>query len=122
MKKLGEIGIGDIPVVTREEKFKVKLPLEEELFENVKNTPYMGDSEAKTVVRNLFTKGGKVFLSEAADDEYGSSQVATAYDYMKILNQSESADKELKMAVISWIANNIFDLEKMKEELEPKED
>jgi len=115
MKKLGEIGIGDIPFIKREELFKIHLPLSKELCEAVKETPYMGEENiAKKIAVNLFTSGGDVFLSEEANEIYGHHQVTLCFDYMKHFYQSKAIENGEKMAVIGWLADNIFDLEKMK--------
>jgi len=117
MKILGSIGIGDIPQLTNADKVKTNLPLMQELCEKVKATDYMNESNVGNMIATrLANAGGGVYYSQDALAEYGKAQVDTAFKYYKEFQKSYTPTSEEKMAVCGWIASNIFDVDKMKEE------
>lgn len=123
MNKLGEIGIENIPTLKREDLFKANLPLALELVESVKDTIYIDpENPANKVAKNLHEKGGKIYYSYEATEKYGLIQVQHAFKYYDYFRKIKGVDPILQMGVISWIADNIFDLERMSSESELKED
>ena len=116
--KLGNIGIEDIPALTRGDMVKTYLPLMHELSEVAQTTDYFEtENKANLIASNLQTNGGDIFFSKEAVNEFGHPQVTIAFNYLNEFGKSTHLEKEIKMAVLAWIADNIFDLEQMK----PKE-
>ena len=113
--KIGEIGIEDIPVIQREDLFKTHFPLSQELSESIQGTIYMDNTNnAYRIASNLHEKGGNVYYSEEAKKVYGTEQVYNVFKYYDYFRKLDTVEKEIRMGVIAWIADNIFDLEKMK--------
>ena len=118
MKKLNGIGIENLPQLTNADKVKTTLPLMVELCEAVKSTYYMNeDNVGNKIVTTLTNNGGGVYYSKDAIAEYGQEQVGTAFKYYKEFQKSYTPTTEEKMAVCGWIAQNIFDTERMEGEL-----
>jgi len=114
MTSLGEIGIGQIPQVKREDKFKTNFPLASELIEAVKNSDYVNpENPAHQLVSHLAQNGGEIYFSHAAIEAYGKTQVYVSYDYYTVFSSLSIVDYDTKIAVMAWIADNIFDIEKM---------
>jgi len=115
MVKLGNIGIGDLPKLSKEEKGNVNLPLMQELCESVKSTDYYNvENRANNLVTELFSKGGDVYFHKEAISKYGGEQVQTALKYYREFSISPTLSMEDKMAVCGWIADNIFDMDVME--------
>lgn len=112
--KLGEIGIEDIPTINRADLFKKTFPLSEELCKEVRNTDYINNmNNANRIATTIHTKGGEVFYSKEGVLNYGLVQVETAYEYFNRFRNIKDINSAERMGVIAWIADNIFDLEKM---------
>lgn len=121
--KLGKIGIEDIPVIKREDLFKANFPLANELSDAVSETDFVNpENRANKIATNLHQKGGAVFYSEAALQTYGENQVQTAFKYFDNFRKVAGIDPKLQSGVMAWIADNIFDLERMKIEEESSEE
>jgi hypothetical protein len=114
MEKLGNIGIEDIPSLTNADKVKTYLPLLEELKKSAMESDYAkSTNKANTVISQLFMLGGDIYYCNDAKAKYGSDQVRIVMKYYKEVVDSSTLSYEEKKAVCSWIADNIFDLDRM---------
>jgi len=115
MQKIGKIGIEDIPTLSRKDLIMVKLPFSDTLIDTIEGTIYL-DARCKSneIVRKLMNYGGDIYFNQEILNKYGSEIVNTAYKYYRELNKSENIDINKKIAILAWIADNIFDFEKMK--------
>jgi len=122
LKKIGEIGIEDIPELKREDLFKSNLPLASELIEAVKGTIYIDpEHPANKTAKMLHSKGGKIYYSYEAIDYYGLAKVKNAFKYYDYFRKAKGMDTVLQMGVVSWIANSIFDLDRINNEVNQEE-
>ena len=114
MEKLGNIGIGDIPSLSNSDKVKTYLPLLEELTKSAMESEYAKEgNKANMVISQVFVLGGDVYFCDKAKENYGGEQVQVAMKYYKEVVRCSTLEYEEKKAVCSWIADNIFDLDKM---------
>ena len=114
--QLGTIKIEDLPKINKEEIEETGLPLLEKLTEAVQNTSYANESNtAHLLAHHLHKKGGEIYYSKEACSEYGLPTVERAFKYFKALNDNKDLDTYLKISIQAWIADNIFDTNRMIE-------
>ena len=114
--KLGQIGIENIPEVKREDLFKAVLPLQNELVDAAENygKEYLNpENIAHKIVKRIYFDGGEIYFSQEAINTYGSKKVQKASKYFQYIVKSSSFIQSSKIIILSWIADNIYDLEKM---------
>lgn len=120
LEKIGKYGIEDLPELDEVMKvFPSNVPLSKELTEAIKDTHYRKGNNrgiyGVQVAQNMFFEGGKVGTSQEITDKYGDEVLQRAYTWFRVFLGTWDSKHEDKMAICGWIADNIFDCERMAE-------
>jgi hypothetical protein len=120
LEKIGKYGIEDLPELDEAMKiFPADVPLSKELTEAIKDTHYRKGSGRGVygvqVAENMFFNGGKVGTSQETTEKYGDEVLQRAYTWFRAFLGTWDSKHEDKMAICGWIADNIFDCERMAE-------
>jgi len=112
--KLGQIGIADIPKLSREDLFKTVLPMSDELINAVVGTDYLNpENIANKAATKIHDKGGEIFYSSDAISHYGHNTVTNAFKYFRYLLKQPNISKANKIGILAWITDNIIAIDKL---------